>query len=87
MNKHIVFLDKDNQVIDAKLVLSFNIDDQDFVIIDYAKSVFDKNSKYNDLSIFEITDFDNHRIYLSDIEDDDWKKIKDFLQEEIFDNI
>ena len=83
MNK-IIMLDKNNYKVDAKLVFSFTCLDKKFVVLNYNQNLFEENSKYSNLNIFEIYKVRNNKIYLSDIKENDWKKIKDFLQEEIF---
>lgn len=83
MNK-VIMLDKNNYKIDAKLIFSFNYNDKKYVVLEYKQNLFAENSKYLNLNIFEIYKTINNKIYLSDVQEKDWEKIKDFLQEEIF---
>ncbi len=87
MNKNIHIVDKDNFKIEATLVFSFTVDDKKFVVLDYSAPLFNDESKYNNLNIFKITNVEEDTISVSDINEKEWKKIKDFLQEEIFNNI
>ena len=83
MNK-IIMLDKNNYKVDAKLVFSFTYLDKKYAVLEYAQNLFTEDSKYSNLNIFEISKVNNNKIYLSDIEEENWEKIKDFLQKEIF---
>lgn len=83
MNK-IIMLDKNNYKVDAKLVFSFTYLDKKFVVLNYNQNLFEENSKYLNLNIFEIYKIQSNKIYLSDIKEGNWQKIKDFLQKEIF---
>ncbi|MGN1299142.1 MAG: hypothetical protein ACI4UE_04070 [Candidatus Scatovivens sp.] len=87
MNKNINIIDENNYKIDAKIVFSFNMLEKNYIVLDYSLSLFEDNSKYNNLNIFEISKIESDKIFVTDINEDDWKQIKDFLQQEIFDNI
>lgn len=87
MNKNINIIDENNYKIDAKIVFSFNMLEKNYIVLDYSLSLFEDNSKYNNLNIFEISKIEDDKIFVTDINEDDWKQIKDFLQQEIFDNI
>lgn len=83
MNK-IIMLDKNNYKVDAKLIFSFTYLDKKYAVLEYKQNLFEENSKYSNLNIFEIYKVHNNKVYLSDIKQEDWEKIKDFLQKEIF---
>ena len=83
MNK-IIMLDKNNFKVDAKLIFSFTCLNKKYVLLNYKPNLFDENSKYTNLNIFEIYKIKGNKIYLSNIDEKDWNKIKDFLQEKIF---
>ena len=87
MNKNINIVDKDNFKIEANLVFSFSINDKKYIVLDYFAPLFNDESKYNNLNIFGISKVEENTIYVADIDENEWKKIKDFLQEKIFDNI
>lgn len=87
MNNNINIIDKNNFKIDAELVFSFSIEEKKYIVLDYALPLFNDDSKYNNLNIFEISKIEENTIHVSDINEDEWKRIKDFLQEKIFDNI
>lgn len=87
MNKNINIIDENNNKIDAHLVFSFSIEEKKYIVLDYSLPLFNDSSKYNNLNIFEIIQIESNTIYVSDIKENDWKKIKDFLQENIFNNI
>ena len=53
MNK-IIMLDKNNFKVDAKLIFSFTCLNKKYVLLKYKPNLFDKNSKYTNLNIFEI---------------------------------
>lgn len=83
MNK-IIMLDNNNFKVDAKLIFSFTCLNKKYVVLNYKQNLFDENSKYTNLNIFEIYNIKGNKIYLSNINENDWNKIKDFLQEKIF---
>lgn len=87
MNKNINIVDKDNFKIEANLIFSFSINDKKYIVLDYFAPLFNDESKYNNLNIFEVSKIEENTIHVSDINENDWKKVKDFLQERIFDNI
>jgi len=77
-------LDKNNYKVDAKLIFSFTYLDKKYAVLEYNQNLFADNSKYSNLNIFEIYKINNNKVYLSDIKQENWEKIKDFLQKEIF---
>lgn len=83
MNK-IIMLDKNNYKVDAKLIFSFTYLDKKYAVLEYSQNLFAENSKYSNLNIFEIYKVNDNKVYLSDIKQENWEKIKDFLQKEIF---
>lgn len=83
MNK-IIMLDKNNYKVDAKLIFSFTYLDKKYAVLKYNQNLFADNSKYSNLNVFEIYKIDNNKVYLSDIKEENWEKIKDFLKKEIF---
>lgn len=83
MNK-IIMLDKNNYKVDAKLIFSFTYLDKKYAVLEYNQNLFADDSKYSNLNIFEIYKINNNKVYLSDIKEENWDKIKDFLQKEIF---
>ena len=87
MNKNINIIDENNFKIDAKLIFSFSNSNKKYVVLDYTLPLFNEESKYNNLNIFEISKIEENNIYVKDIDENDWKEIKDFMQKEIFDKI
>ena len=87
MNKNIKIIDENNFKIDAELVFSFSIIEKKYVILNYSQSLFEDNSKYNNLNIFEISKIENDKIYVSDVKESDWQEIKDFLNNEILNKL
>ena len=83
MNK-IIMLDNNNFKVDAKLIFSFTCFNKKYVVLNYKQNLFEENSKYTNLNIFEIYKIKGNKIYLSNVDEKDWNKIKDFLQEKIF---
>ena len=80
-------IDKNNYTIDAKVVFCFDIDYTQYVVLNYDKSIFEQNSKYDDLNVFEITKTEEDKVYVDDVKKYEWKKIKDFLNNKIFSNL
>ncbi len=87
MNKNINIIDENNFKIDAKLIFSFSNSSKKYVVLDYTLPLFNEESKYNNLNVFEISKIEENNIYVKDIDENDWKEIKDFMQKEIFDKI
>ena len=58
--------------------------DKKYAVLEYNQNLFADDSKYSNLNIFEIYKINNNKVYLSDIKEENWDKIKDFLQKEIF---
>ena len=87
MNK-IIINDNNGNIIDADLVLSFHCKStlKNYVIIDNKNKIFEKQSKYNNLDILEITKESSSEIIVSNIPDDEWKEVKYSIQNEIFSN-
>ena len=86
MNNNINLI-KENKIINAKLIFSFSIDAKKYIVLDFPLPIFTDNSKYNNLNVVEIYKTEENKIYVQDIKENEWKKIKDFLQENVFDNI
>lgn len=86
MNNNINLI-KENKIIDAKLIFSFSIDEKKYIVLDFPLPIFTDNSKYNNLNVVEIYKIEENKIHVQDIKENEWKKVKDFLQENVFDNI
>ena len=87
MIKNINIIDENNFNIDAILIFSFSNSNKKYVVLDYTLPLFNEESKYNNLNVFEISKIEENNIYVKDIDENDWKEIKDFMQKEIFDKI
>ena len=86
MNNNINLI-RENKIINAKLIFSFSINKKKYIVLDFPLPIFTDNSKYNNLNVVEIYKTEENKIYVQDIKENEWKKIKDFLQENIFNNI
>ena len=64
MNK-IIMLDNNNFKVDAKLIFSFTCFNKKYVVLNYKQNLFEENSKYTNLNIFEIYKIKGNKIYLS----------------------
>lgn len=82
-------LDNKGILVEANFIFSFHCTDtkKNYVALDYQKQVFDKTSTYNNLDILEISKEENNTIYIADIPDSDWEKVKYALQNDVFANI
>ncbi len=86
-NNALNILNEKNEPINANLVFEFLIGNKKYVALDYSEKIFNDNSKYNDLSIYEIYRISENNVFATDVEKNDWQKIKDFLNQEIFSEI
>ncbi len=86
-NNALNILNEKNEPINANLVFAFSIGNKKYVALDYSEKIFNDSSKYNDLSIYEIYRISGNNVFATDVEKNDWQKIKDFLNQEIFSEI
>ena len=80
------FLDRNGQVLDMELIFAFNSKDngKTYVAVDNKADIFESNSRYANLDIFEVVQTKNQYIYISDIPDEDWPTVKKALQFNVF---
>ena len=85
MNK-ITIIDNNGNIIDAEFILSFHCKStlKNYIVIDNKNKIFEKNSKYNNLDILEITKESASEIFVSNIPDSDWNEVKYSILNEIF---
>ena len=57
---------------------------KNYVAINNHDEIFEKNSRYANLDIFEIIKEKGKAIYVSDIKDEDWDTVKKALQFNVF---
>jgi len=80
-----IFNNEGKQV-DAKIVFAFHCveTDKKYVALDYQKHVFEPNSSYCNLDILEIEKEENNNLYMTNISEEEWVKVKKALQTKVF---
>lgn len=87
MNK-ITIIDNNGNIVNANTILSFHCKStlKNYIVLDNKKDIFEKQSKYNNLDILEITKENSNEIHVANIPEEDWGKVKYAIQNEIFAN-
>ena len=83
---NIQILNKNGEVLDMELVFSFTCQDnvKNYVAFNNKDEIFEPNSRYANIDIFEIVQTKGKYIYVSDISDEDWSLVKKALQFNVF---
>ena len=79
-------LNKNGEALNMDLVFSFTCQDNEknYVALNNKDEIFEPNSRYANIDIFEIVQTKGKYIYVSDISDDDWPLVKKALQFNVF---
>jgi len=83
---NIEILNKNGEVLNMELVFSFTCQDNEknYVALNNREEIFEPNSRYANIDIFELVQTKGRYIYVSDISDDDWALVKKALQYNVF---
>lgn len=79
-------LNINGEKLDMDLSFSFTCKEngKNYVAINNKDEIFEKNSRYANLDILEIVKEKGNAIYVTDIKDEDWDKVKHALQFNVF---
>lgn len=82
----IQILDKQGEELNMELIFSFNCqyNGKNYVALNNKDDIFEPNSRYANIDIFEITQTKGKYIYVTDIPEDDWASVKQALQFNVF---
>lgn len=82
----IEILDENGDALDIELIFSFTCKEngKNYVALDNKEEIFEKNSRYANIDIFEIIKTKGKYIYVSDIPTSDWDLVKKALQYSVF---
>ena len=82
----IKILNTNGEFLNMELAFSFtcHANSKNYVALVNNDAIFEKNSRYANIDIFEIVKNNSNRIYVSDIPDSDWENVKKALQYTIF---
>lgn len=83
---NIKILNKHGEVLNMELVFSFTCqeNEKNYVALNNKDDIFEPNSRYANIDIFEIVQSKGKYIYVSDIPDSDWGFVKKALQFNVF---
>ena len=83
---NIEILNKNGDTLNMELVFSFTCQDNEknYVALNNKDEIFEPNSRYANIDIFEIVQTKGKYIYVSYILDDDWPLVKKALQFNVF---
>lgn len=82
----IQIINKQGETLNMELVFSFNCQDngKNYVALNNKDDIFEPNSRYANIDIFEISQIKGKYLYISDIPEDDWNLVKKALQFNVF---
>ena len=82
----IKILNKHGEVLNMELVFSFTCQDnkKNYIALNNKYDIFEPNSRYDNIDIFEISQVKGKYIYVSDIPSADWNLVKKALQFNVF---
>lgn len=82
----IKILNENGEVLDMELIFSFTCkeNEKNYVALNNKNEIFEKNSRYANIDIFEIVKTQSKYIYISDIPTSDWDIVKKALQFSVF---
>lgn len=82
----IQIINKQGEELNMELVFSFTCHDngKNYVALNNKDDIFEPNSRYANIDIFEITQTKGKYIYVSDIPEKDWDLVKKALQFNVF---
>ncbi len=81
-----VFFNLNNEQLNLKLIISFYMTStqKTYVVVDNQNKIFNSASNYNNLDVFEISSFSGNNIILSNISENEWTIVKNFMYDNIF---
>lgn len=79
-------LNEDGNVLNMELIFSFNCkeNDKNYVALNNKDDIFEPNSRYANIDIFEVVQTKGKYIYVSDIPSSEWGMVKKALQYNVF---
>ncbi len=82
----IQIINKQGEILNMELVFSFNCQDngKNYVALNNKDDIFEPNSRYANIDIFEISQTKGKYIYVTDIPEADWDLVKRALQFNVF---
>lgn len=83
---NIQIINKQGEELNMELVFSFTCLDngKNYVALNNKDDIFEPNSRYANIDIFEIAQTKGKYIYVTDIPDSDWDLVKKALQFNVF---
>lgn len=83
---NIQIINKHGESLNMELVFSFTCQEngKNYVALNNKDDIFEPNSRYANIDIFEISQTKGKYIYVSDIPDSDWDLVKRALQFNVF---
>ena len=83
---NIQIINKQGEQLNVELVFSFNCQDNNksYVALNNKDDIFEPNSRYSNIDIFEISKITGKNIFISDIPTSDWDLVKQALQFNVF---
>ncbi len=84
--KSIEILNENGDVLNMELIFSFSCQEtgKNYVALNNNDDIFETNSRYANIDIFEITQTKSKYIYVSDIPTEEWDIVKKALQFTVF---
>lgn len=86
---NIQIINKQGKILNMELIFSFTCKDngKTYVALNNKNDIFEPNSQYANIDIFEITNSKGKYFYISDIPQEDWTLVKKTLQFNVFANM
>ncbi len=83
---NIQIINKQGEQLNVELVFSFSCqnNNKNYVALNNRDDIFEPNSRYSNIDIFEISEIKGKNIYISDIPTSDWDLVKQALQFNVF---
>lgn len=84
--KSIEILNENGDVLNMELIFSFSCQEtgKNYVALNNNDDIFETNSRYANIDIFEVTQTKSKYIYVSDIPTEEWDTVKKALQFTVF---
>lgn len=79
-------VDSSGKQVNMDISFCFNCKEngKSYVAVNNHEEIFEKNSRYANLDIFEIIKEKGNAVYVTDIKDEDWEKVRNSLQFNVF---
>lgn len=87
--KKILITDKKGNLVSAEFILAFHSDEtqKTYVVLNNSDIIFNKDSSYNNLEVFEIIKEEHNIFYIADIPDNEWQTVQNTMIKELFSQI